>query len=1071
MNKYQLFTRKCFIVLIILCIASFNANAQNVVRVEYFTDTDPGFGAGNDVPITQGQQDVSVNFQFNINSLTTGFHNLYVRSLVTPYQVIEEGRTVTKGGWSLSPVRTFYKENINNVNNALSNITAGEFFIDTDPGFGNANNINVIAGNDITNLTFTFDVTALTTGFHNLYVRFRDTNGKWSTVNTRNFYKEAVSNSTNIFPNIISGEYFIDTDPGYGYASNIPVVAGSDINNLSFTFDVTALTAGFHNLYVRFKDSNGKWSVVNIRNFYKDNLSGSSNTFPAIAAGEFFIDTDPGFGNGVNIPIVQGADLNNVNFLANVTGINTGFHQISVRFRDANGRWGHTNSKSFYKEVLASSNILSNIVKVEYFVDTDPGFGNGTSVSISPSTDITSLTFPIDMTNVSIGNHKIYVRGLNAVGKWSLVNYGSFEVKPLSAIYITIGNIAVTACAGNTFNIPYSVNMAYGSNNVFSAQLSDVNGNFGNPVNIGSFTGNNNDTIRATIPANASAGNAYRIRILASSPTDTSAASSTSFAIKRVPEQTFSITGKSQTCIGTEPYSASVTEPGTVYTWALSGGGTINSTGATASINWTIAGTHTVTLTPSNNCGNGQIRSLAVTVYFEAPVLIPVILINNRNLSASNANSTTVNGYQWYMNNALIPGATNANYFAASDGTYSVAYTNTCGIGPVSLPANVTTLLNQTIVFDSIPDKVFGDAPFTVNAVASTALQVSFSIMSGPASVSNDTITINGGGIVVVRATQAGNGTYNPASADRTFIVQKAAATIALSNLSQVFTGTAKTATATTNPPGLSVTFTYNGTAIAPINAGAYEVIATINSTNYNGSATDSLRISKANQSINLAAIPDRAYGNNTFSVTVSASSGLPVSIGVSSVPADIAAASGNSITITGTGIIYVTADQSGNGNYTAAPQVYDTFNVTKGNQNIVIDNIPNKRINDPAFNFNATVSTGLPLVFSITTTPLTGVASLNGNTITLLGDTGTVTITVTQAGNQFYNAASAQRVFKVIGLSQTITFDPVTNKTFGDPVFTVNAIASTGLPVTYSIFSGPATISGNTVIDRKSVV
>lgn len=84
--------------LVLACTAFIRTHAQNVVRVEYFVDSDPGFGAATPVTITQGLQDVTANFQFNINGLSTGFHNLCIRSLVTPYQVIEDGRVAGKGG-------------------------------------------------------------------------------------------------------------------------------------------------------------------------------------------------------------------------------------------------------------------------------------------------------------------------------------------------------------------------------------------------------------------------------------------------------------------------------------------------------------------------------------------------------------------------------------------------------------------------------------------------------------------------------------------------------------------------------------------------------------------------------------------------------------------------------------------------------------------------------------------------------------------------------------------------------------------------------------------------------------
>ncbi|RED47979.1 M14 family zinc carboxypeptidase [Seonamhaeicola aphaedonensis] len=76
-----------------------------------------------------------------------------------------------------------------------------------------------------------------------------------------------------------------------------------------------------------------------------------------------------------------------------------------------------------------------------------------------------------------------------------------------------------------------------------------------------------------------------------------------------------------------------------------------------------------------------------------------------------------------------------------------------------------STNIPQTITFDSISDKFTTDAPFQVNATASSGLPVSFSIVSGPASVSGNTITLNGTtGFVTVRASQSGNTTYNPAT-------------------------------------------------------------------------------------------------------------------------------------------------------------------------------------------------------------------------------------------------------------------------------------------------------------------
>ena len=93
-------------------------------------------------------------------------------------------------------------------------------------------------------------------------------------------------------------------------------------------------------------------------------------------------------------------------------------------------------------------------------------------------------------------------------------------------------------------------------------------------------------------------------------------------------------------------------------------------------------------------------------------------------------------------------------------------------------------------------------------------------------------------------------GTINDAnyqgSATNTLVIAQATGVVTLGNLSQTYNGTARPATATTTPTGLTVNLIYNGSANAPTNAGSYTVIGTINDANYQGSATNTLVISPA---------------------------------------------------------------------------------------------------------------------------------------------------------------------------------------------------------------------------------
>ncbi|MDQ8188655.1 hypothetical protein QEH53_23945, partial [Pelagicoccus sp. SDUM812002] len=94
----------------------------------------------------------------------------------------------------------------------------------------------------------------------------------------------------------------------------------------------------------------------------------------------------------------------------------------------------------------------------------------------------------------------------------------------------------------------------------------------------------------------------------------------------------------------------------------------------------------------------------------------------------------------------------------------------------------------------------------------------------------------------------------------------------------------------------------------------------------------------------------------------------------------------------------------------------------------------------------------------------LSGPAEISGNTLTLTG-AGSVTVEASQPGNANYAPATEQQVsFEVAQASQAITLDAISDKTYGDAPFAVNAAASSDLPVALSVLSGPAEISGNTL-------
>ncbi len=93
-------------------------------------------------------------------------------------------------------------------------------------------------------------------------------------------------------------------------------------------------------------------------------------------------------------------------------------------------------------------------------------------------------------------------------------------------------------------------------------------------------------------------------------------------------------------------------------------------------------------------------------------------------------------------------------------------------------------------------------------------------------------------------------------NATGSLIIAPATASVTLGNLNATFDGLPKSATVTSNPAGLAMTVTYDGSATAPTNAGTYTVMATVTDSNYQGSASGTLTITDAT-----AAAPVPALG------------------------------------------------------------------------------------------------------------------------------------------------------------------------------------------------------------------
>ena len=277
------------------------------------------------------------------------------------------------------------------------------------------------------------------------------------------------SGSSSGFATIQAAEYFVDTDPGEGNGTAFQAKDGafdSEVESiLPKDLNVTGLSVGPHLVGVRYKDNNNTWGEVLYQTIhvYNANPSGSgsggsggggsglSGGFATIQAAEYFVDTDPGEGNGTAFQAKDGAFDSEVESILpkdlNVTGLSVGPHLVGVRYKDNNNTWGEVLYQTIHVYNANPSGSgsggsggggsglssgFATIQAAEYFVDTDPGEGNGTAFQAKDGafdSEVESiLPKDFNVTGLSVGPHLVGVRYQDNNNTWGEVLYQTIHV-------------------------------------------------------------------------------------------------------------------------------------------------------------------------------------------------------------------------------------------------------------------------------------------------------------------------------------------------------------------------------------------------------------------------------------------------------------------------------------------------------------------------------------------------------------------------------------------------------------------------------------------------------------------
>ncbi|WPP51731.1 M6 family metalloprotease domain-containing protein [Catalinimonas niigatensis] len=221
--------------------------------------------------------------------------------------------------------------------------------------------------------------------------------------------------------------------------------------------------------------------------------------------------------------------------------------------------------------------------------------------------------------------------------------------------------------------------------------------------------------------------------------------------------------------------------------------------------------------------------------------------------------------------------------------------------------------------------------------------------------------------------------------------------------------------------------------------------------------------IAKATQTINDVTIPTKTFGEDSFSLDIRASSGLPVALTVESGSISL---NNNVVTIEGVGQVSISARQEGNVNYLAATPKTINFEVVKASQTIDFPEIEDQVYGNDPLNLSPTASSGLPVNIRV----LEGSALWNNQQLVILG-AGEVVVEAFQAGNENYQSANpVRRTFEVEKAEQQLFFDEIMDRELGDPPLELEAYSSVeGLEVSFRIIEGDAEIIDGNILNIKS--
>ncbi|MHC1776292.1 MAG: hypothetical protein AB9834_12875 [Lentimicrobium sp.] len=380
--------KKIFLFLYLLAACYFARSQNLITRCEYWTDNNY---SARVVPAITPSAVYTFNSAIDYSSLSTGVHVFNIRF------------RQTDGKWSNVLNKMFVKPP---TGPAFDNkITRYEYWTDNAYASRTAQSV---APTDNYSFLSGIDFSALSVGVHVFNLRFRQSDGKWSSVISQMFVKPPADQGLD--NNITGLEYWLDN----AYAGKVsqavtPASAYSFISGIN----CNSLSVGAHVFNIRFRQTDGKWSSTISQMFYKHPPAATTDN--SVTSCEYWMDN--GFGSRVQQPVTPGSTYSFISGI-DCSGLSTGVHIFNIRFRQTDGKWSSVLNQMFVKPPATTTG-PGTIARYEYWFN--DGFA-GRAVINTPAQRIYTTGDLLAIDTMSRFINVFHSRYRDNYGNWTYID-------------------------------------------------------------------------------------------------------------------------------------------------------------------------------------------------------------------------------------------------------------------------------------------------------------------------------------------------------------------------------------------------------------------------------------------------------------------------------------------------------------------------------------------------------------------------------------------------------------------------------------------------------------------------